>query len=125
MASGAGKAGWFRLAFDAPGAPPRIVAAWANARARLGLPYGDQALLIHRSLYRKVGGYPAIPLMEDVAIARALGRARLAALGAVATTSADRYLRNGWLRQGARNLLTLTRYLLGASPETLARSYRR
>lgn len=125
IAAGGAKAGWFRLSFDAPGAAPRLVAAWANLRSRLGLPYGDQGLLIHRALYRTVGGHPPVPLMEDVALARALGRARLAPLGATAVTSADKYRRNGWMRQGARNLTTLARYGLGASPEALARSYYR
>ena len=122
---GADKAGFFRLRFDASGAAPAVVARWANARGALGLPYGDQGLLIHRRLYREVGGYRDIPLMEDVAIARALGRRRLAMLDAVAMTSAEKYQRNGWVRQGARNLTTLTRFALGARPETLARSYGR
>lgn len=126
VAEGAGKAGWFRLAFDAEGAAPRFVAGWANLRSRLlALPYGDQGLLIHRSLYRAVGGYPEQPLMEDVAIARALGRRRLAGLDARARTGADRYRRDGWLRRGARNLWTLTRYFCGASPEALAEAYRK
>ena len=123
MAHGGARAGWFRLRFDAKGVAPRLVAGWANLRSRLGLPYGDQGLLIHRALYRKVDGYPPFPLMEDVSIVRALGRRRLARLNAIATTSADRYEAAGWLRRGARNLLTLARYFLGANPETLAKSY--
>lgn len=125
MAGGEERAGWFRLRFAAEGAAPRLIEGWANLRSRLGLPYGDQGLLIHRALYHRVGGFPAAPLMEDVAIARALGAGRLAPISAVARTSADRYQRNGWIRQGARNLTTLARYSLGASPETLARSYNR
>ena len=118
------RAGWFRLAFDAPGAAPRLVAAWANARARfLGLPFGDQGLLIPRDLYCAVGGYPAQPLMEDVAIARALGRRRLAPLDAVAVTSFLRY-RGGWARRGLRNLTTQALYLAGVPPERLVARYR-
>ncbi|MDF0599931.1 TIGR04283 family arsenosugar biosynthesis glycosyltransferase [Psychromarinibacter sp. C21-152] len=119
------KAGHFRLAFRADGSAARLVARWANFRARaFGLPYGDQGLLISRRLYDAVGGYPEIPLMEDVALARALGR-RLVPLPATAWTSAERYERQGWLRRGTRNLVTLTRYLLGADPERLARAYSR
>ena len=126
IGAGSEKAGWFRLAFDAPGFAARFVAGWANLRSRwLALPYGDQGLLIHRSLYRAAGGYPDIPLMEDVALARALGRRRLTGLNAVARTGADRYLRDGWTRRGVRNLLTLTRYFLGTSPEALATAYRK
>lgn len=117
-------AGWFRLAFDARGLAPAVVAGWANLRSRAGLPYGDQGLLIHRDLYTAVGGYPDQPLMEDVAIARAL-RGRLAPMDAVAVTSAAKYRRDGWLRRGAGNLWTLIRYFAGAKPERLARAYNR
>ena len=115
----------FRLAFDAQGLAPALVAGWANLRSRfLGLPYGDQGLLIDRASYDATGGYRDQPLMEDVALARAL-RGRLHALPAYVTTSAEKYQRQGWLRRGARNLGTLARYFLGVDPEALAQRYRR
>lgn len=118
-------AGYFRLRFRAGGIGPLLVAGWANLRAQLfALPYGDQGLLIPRGLYAEAGGFPDIALMEDVAMARAL-RGRLTPLRADAWTSAERYCRQGWLRCGARNLLTLTRYLCGTDPDRLARSYYR
>ena len=124
MAAHPGRAGWFRLAFDAPGTAPRLVAGWANLRARaFALPYGDQGLLVPRALYERAGGYPDIPLMEDVALARRIGR-RMRALDAVAVTGAGRYLAEGWVRRGARNLWTLARYFAGADPARLARGYR-
>ncbi len=116
-------AGWFRLRFRAKGAAPRIVAAWANLRSRLGLPYGDQGLLIRHDLYRRVGGYPEIALMEDVALARRL-RGRLRALAGTALTDAVRYERAGWLRQSLRNGWRLVRFLAGVPAERLARGYR-
>jgi len=119
-----GRPGYFRLRFDDAGLAARIVAGWANLRARaLGLPYGDQGLLISRAEYDAAGGFADIPLMEDVAMARALGR-RLVALSGVAVTSAAKYRRDGWLQRGARNLSLLLRYLLGARPEDLAKRYR-
>lgn len=118
------RARWFRLRFDSGGTAGRCVAGWANLRSRFGLPYGDQGLLISRALYERVGGYPDQPLMEDVALARRL-RGHLAGLDAVAVTSATRYVSQGWLRRGGRNLWTLARYLAGADPADLARSYRR
>ena len=121
-----GRAGWFRLRFDRGGVAARGVAAWANLRATvLGLPYGDQGLLVSRAVYEAAGGYPEIPLMEDVALARRLGRGRLARLDAVAVTSAARYAAEGWLSRGARNLTTLALYFLGVAPERLARRYER
>lgn len=117
-------AGWFRLSFDQSGIAASIVASWANLRSRFGLPYGDQGLLIHRDLYHAVGGFSDQPLMEDVALARAL-KGRLVALDAVAVTSAAKYRRQGWLRRGGRNLWTLLRYVTGTPPEQLSQSYNR
>ncbi|MEM8577163.1 MAG: TIGR04283 family arsenosugar biosynthesis glycosyltransferase [Pseudomonadota bacterium] len=115
-----GHAGYFKLRFDVGG---RVVAGWANLRSRwFGLPYGDQGLVLPRALYDRSGGYPDQPLMEDVALARAL-RGSLRPLPGRAVTSAARYRAQGWLRRGARNWWLLGRYLLGADPAQLARQY--
>ena len=116
-------AGWFRLEFDEPGAAAAWTAGWAVWRSRmLGLPYGDQGLLVRRDVYRAAGGYPEQPLMEDVALAR---RLRTRELAATARTSAERYRREGWLRRGWRNLGTLALWYVGAYPARLARRYAR
>jgi rSAM/selenodomain-associated transferase 2 len=88
------------------------------------LPYGDQGLLIHRSLIDAIGGVPELPLMEDVALARRLGR-RLAPMALVVETDASAYLREGWLRRSGRNLWRLLRFLAGAEPNHLMVDYRR
>ena len=119
------QAGYFRLKFRARGLPAAWVAGWANARSRvLGLPYGDQGMLISRRLFNACGGYPEIPIMEDVEIARRL-KGKLRKLDATATTDPSRYVADGWLARGARNIATLVKYELGAAPESLARSYSR
>ena len=52
-----------------------MVAYSMNLRSRLtGIATGDQAMFVHRSLYEQVGGFPDIPLMEDVAMSRCLKR---------------------------------------------------
>ncbi|MGI3183702.1 TIGR04283 family arsenosugar biosynthesis glycosyltransferase [Nioella aestuarii] len=113
----------FRLAFRSEAGAARRVAAWANWRTRmLGLPYGDQGLLISHELYDQVGGHPDQPLMEDVALAKAL-KGRLAVLPVEARTSAIRYETEGWIKRGGRNLFTLLRYRMGADPAQLAKRY--
>lgn len=115
----------FRLAFRAHGPGPALVAGWANLRTALfALPYGDQGLLVRAVDYAAAGGYPDQPLMEDVALVRALGRP-IAILPVRAMTGAERYLRDGWIKRGARNLWTLARYLAGADPARLADRYRK
>jgi rSAM/selenodomain-associated transferase 2 len=89
----------------------------------LGLPYGDQGLLVPRALYEAVGGYAPLPLMEDVDLARRIGRNRLKVLEADAVTSAERWRRDGWFRRSARNLLCLALHRFGMSEERLARLY--
>ena len=117
-------AGYFRLVFhDAAPAARRLerIVAW---RARvLGLPYGDQGLLLARDLYDSLGGYRPLVLMEDVDLVRRLGRHRLVALPASARTSAERYRRSGYLVRSARNLLCLLLYRLGIPLPIVRRLY--
>lgn len=114
----------FTLAFDDEGLGARWVVFWARVRARVfKLPYGDQGLLISRAHYEEVGGFGDLPLMEDVDIVRRIGRARLAILTAKAVTSADKYRRDGYARRSLRNLILMSRYLMGADPAKLARLY--
>ncbi|MGR3661324.1 MAG: TIGR04283 family arsenosugar biosynthesis glycosyltransferase [Paracoccaceae bacterium] len=118
------KAAYFQLKFRDKGFFPIFFARGANIRSRLGLPYGDQALLISTVLYEESGGYADIPLMEDVDIAKKL-RGNLIELPVSANTSAERYKRNGWLRSGFSNMWTLMKYLSGADPKSLVKRYYR
>ena len=124
MATQADHAACFRFQLDDSAWQARLLERAVALRVRLlGLPYGDQGLLISRALYEAVGGYRALPLMEDVDLIRRLGRGRLRMLGVAAATSAERWRRDGWLRRSARNFACLTLYTLGVSPERIARLY--
>lgn len=119
------KAGYFRLRLRSSDRRARLIEGGVGLRCRfLGLPFGDQGLLISKDLYQEIGGYSAIPLMEDLDIARRLGRDRLVALPADAFTSAARWERDGWARRSIRNLMMQMLYFAGASPARLARLYR-
>jgi rSAM/selenodomain-associated transferase 2 len=119
-----GKAACFRFRLDAGEWQARLVETGVALRVRLlGLPYGDQGLLVARALYDEVGGYRPLPLMEDVDLVRRIGAERIERLAVDATTSAERWRRRGWLRRSGRNLLCLTLYRLGMSPERVARLY--
>ncbi|MDP6786894.1 MAG: TIGR04283 family arsenosugar biosynthesis glycosyltransferase [Rhodospirillales bacterium] len=115
----------FRFALDDRGAAPRFMERAVAWRGRvLGLPYGDQGLLVGRGLYDAVGGYRSLALMEDVDLVRRLGRRRLRVLDVAAVTSAKRYRDGGYLRRPLLNLCCLGLYFLGVSPAVLARIYR-
>lgn len=117
-------AAYFRFRLDDDVWQARLVERGVAARARLlGLPYGDQGLLISRALYDLVGGYAALPLMEDVDLVRRIGRRRLTVLPVDAVTSAARWRKDGWFRRTSRNALCLGLYLAGVKPEKIARLY--
>ena len=115
----------FRLAIDSPRPALRLIAWGANLRSRwLDLPYGDQGLVVWRRHYEAAGGYPSWPLMEDVAMVRALRRVTtLRLLPAAVRVSPRRWERDGALRRTLANLWLLARFLGGASPERLVRRY--
>lgn len=120
-----GTAACFRFRLDDPAWQARAIERGVASRVRLlGLPYGDQGLLVPRSLYREVGGYRPLPLMEDVDLVRRIGRRRLRVLDADAVTSAARWRADGWLRRSARNLACLGLYRLGMPPERILSLYR-
>lgn len=121
----AGRAGYFALALDDSAPAARRLERFVAWRCRvLGLPYGDQGLLISRALYDKVGGFAAIPLMEDVDLARRLGRRRVAPIGARIVASPRRYRDGGYVRRPLRNLVCLSLYFAGVAPRRIARIYR-
>ena len=120
----AGKAGYFRLRFDSADRGARRLERVAAWRCRtLGLPYGDQGLLMARDFYRRLGGFAALPLMEDVELVRRIGRRNLVPLQADAVTSAARYRRHGWLARPARHFFCLSLYFAGVPPSAIRRLY--
>ena len=120
------RAGYLHLRFDTHDPRARRVERLAAWRCRiLGLPYGDQGLLIARAFYEDLGGFRPLQLMEDVDLVRRIGRRNLVLLGADAVTSAERYERDGWLWRPLRNLSCLVLYLVGLSPRLVARLYGR
>ena len=114
----------FRFALNDVGLRPRVVEHLVGLRCTLlRLPYGDQGLLIPKSLYQDIGGYRPLPLMEDVDLVRRLGRRRIGFLRARAVTSAERYRRDGYVRRAARNLVCLVLYFLRVPLTVVLRVY--
>jgi len=104
----------------------KLVAFMMNVRSRwTGIATGDQGIFVERALFESAGGYPDIPLMEDIALSKALKRrgGRPAALRSRVVTSGRRWERHGpWKTIVAMWRLRLA-YALGADPATLARRY--
>jgi rSAM/selenodomain-associated transferase 2 len=103
----------------------RMIEAMMNLRSRLtGIATGDQGIFVERACFEAVGGFPAIPLMEDIALSRALAVCgRPVNLGQQLVTSSRRWEEGGI----ARTILLMWRlrlsYALGADPARLAKKY--
>ena len=114
-----------RLSADRP--MFRVIAAMMNLRSCVtGVATGDQGLLVTRDAFRTMGGFPGIPLMEDVALSRSLKRAfgRPVCLGIRLTTSSRRWEERGVWRTILLMWSLRFAYWLGADPGRLARRYR-
>jgi rSAM/selenodomain-associated transferase 2 len=116
--------GRFDVGFDS-GVLLRVVATLMNLRSRLtGIATGDQAMFVRRQIFKSAGGFPLVPLMEDVALSARLKRvSRPLALRARVTTSARRWREHGTLRTVLLMWRLRLSYFLGADPTKLARSY--
>ncbi len=116
-------AGSFSLAIKDAGFALRVIACLANLRSRfLQLPYGDQAIFLRAQLFWSIGGFPELPIMEDVALVRQLRRlGRIETLPATISTSSRRWQREGLLRTFLVHQIALIGYFLGVSPGRIAR----
>jgi len=102
-----------------------VVARMINLRSRAtGIATGDQAIFVTREAFLAVGGFPNLPLMEEIAISSRLKRlCRPSCIGAPAVTSGRRWEQNGVLRTILLMWQLRLAYYLGAEPARLARRY--
>lgn len=119
--------GAFDLHIDSPRRLIHWIARATSRRARwFGTPYGDQAIFCWRQVFEEVNGYPDIPIMEDIALARRLRRVgRLTFLRTGLVTSARRWIANGTIKTTIVHQLIKTLYVLRVPPRHLHRLYLR
>lgn len=119
--------GWGRFDVRIAGRHPllRVVATLMNVRSRLtGIATGDQAMFVTRDLFDAIGGFPVIPLMEDIALSAQLNRTgRPLCLRPRAVTSGRRWENNGVLPTIVLMWRLRAAYWAGAEPIRLAQRY--
>jgi rSAM/selenodomain-associated transferase 2 len=117
--------GRFDVRFDCKRPIFRIIATLMNLRSRLsGISTGDQAIFVRRHAFATLGGYPDIPLMEDIEFTRRLKRqGRLACLGAQVITSSRKWEREEVLRTILLMWMLRFLYFVGADPAWLHTLY--
>jgi len=113
--------GAFLIRYDSYTPMLRLIQWSANFRSRwFQLPYGDQALFLSSSLFRELGGFPNLPVMEDLALVRRLRkRGKIVTLAVPAVTSARSWLTIGTWRVTFFHITGLFAYWLGVSPNKI------
>lgn len=103
----------------------RVIGRMISYRSRLSkVGTGDQAIFVRREVFERLGGYPEIPLMEDIAFCRALKRVgKIACLRSKVVSSARRWEQDGVWRTILRMWILKLLYLMGVPPARLKRYY--
>jgi rSAM/selenodomain-associated transferase 2 len=118
---------WGRFDLRIAGSRPlfAVIARMINWRSRLtGVATGDQAIFVTREAFEAVGGFPDLPLMEDIAISRRLKRlCRPFCIATPAVTSGRRWEQNGVVRTILLMWRLRLSYYLGVEPALLAELY--
>ena len=117
--------GCFRLRFDDDHVVLRVSSALSGLGFRL-FHYGDSAYFVRRATFGEMGGFHAMPLLEDLDFWLRLNRRhRVVVARASVLTSARRFRHVGVVRQQALGTLIVMLYMLGVGAPRLARLYRR
>ena len=123
-----GGRGWGRFDVRLTGRHPllRVIERMIGLRSRLtGIATGDQAIFVRRDWFRRAGGFPEIPLMEDVALSKELKRlGPPLCLRDPVTTSSRRWEERGVMRTMLLMWRLRLEFWLGADPARLAERYR-
>ena len=123
---GGAKWGCFHIGFDYDGPFMGCNTYFSNRRARKGIAFGDQGIWIRRDLFEEMGGFPALPIMEDYEFSLRLGRANVPI-----TQLPGRIITSGRRYRGRFPLLTMWQmfqlrclYRKGVDINEIARRYR-
>ena len=118
--------GAFDLGIDSNRWGFRLIETVASLRSRITrIPYGDQAIFIKKTVFERLGGFGEIPIMEDVDLMRRVKKTgqKIAIIPLKVLTSPRRWEKEGLLFSTLRNWILISLYLLGVSPQKLAKFY--
>lgn len=118
--------GAFRQRVDSPRFAFRLLEWGNNLRVKWrGVPFGDQAIFVHRRVYKAQGGFDEIPLMEDVRFSKLMRKvSRPILLDGPITICPRRWQKHGVVRQTLQNWRIQVAHAVGVSPERLREWYR-
>lgn len=117
--------GAFEFKLDSPRPLMRAISYLSRLRARaLKLPYGDHGIFVKREVFRAMGGFRELPIMEDFDFSRRLKRrGKISFIGCCILASARRWEQNGIIATALVNWLLALCFVLGVPAERLERWY--
>ena len=119
------KAGYFMLKFNSNKYFASILEKIVYFRNKIfHLPYGDQGLLISKKLYKNIGGFAPIPIMEDVNIIRRISYRNLILINSYVITDASKYIEYGWIKRTFINVTCITLYFIGYDINKIHKIYK-
>ncbi|MFH1379919.1 MAG: glycosyl transferase family 2, partial [bacterium] len=119
-------AGAFSLSIDTSSWWLKFIAFITTLRSRLTkIPYGDQAIFIHKDYFLALGGYKNIPLMEDIELMKAIKKnnGKISILPDYAITSSRRWDKHGHVKTTVINRIIRILYSFGINPHILEKKY--
>ena len=117
------KVGTFQMKFD-QAHPLLAFYSYMTRYDSLWTSFGDQCVVVRHAFFKEMGGFPPWPLFEDVCfLQKARCRTKVYSFPSNVVTSAEKFLRNGIIRQQLKNGLLILQYLFGVSPTVLAKKY--
>lgn len=126
METGKYAAGAFNYDIESRNLFLRFIYYTSYLRSKISrITYGDQGIFIRKDYFEKIGGYPEIPIMEDVELMKKIkkNKDKICVLKEGVKTSARRYeeegIIHGWMRNHRMRIL----YFFGISPERLVKYY--
>jgi rSAM/selenodomain-associated transferase 2 len=119
--------GAFKLKIDLSLFSLRLIEILVNWRSQIfSIPYGDQGIFVKTSVFREIGGFTNLPIMEDFEFMQKLNkRGKIIIVSAKVVTSGRRWQKLGVVKTTLINQLIILGYYLGISPQKLVRWYRK
>lgn len=117
--------GWFTLKLDSPRLIYRVFERLASYRTMLAHePLGDHGIFVRTDLFKRIGGYPEIPIMEDIELVKKLRKISPGKrIDHHVLTSVRRFERGGILKTAYNICMIRVAYFFGMSPQSLSRRY--
>lgn len=119
--------GWFAFTLNSPRFIYRVIEVGANLRNRFtGIPLGDHGIFVKKDMFHIVGGFPEIPIMEDLEFSRKMNIiANGIEISSPLKISVRRFEHSGIIRTLSRMWVLRILYYFGVSPERLTKYYRK